>query len=315
MSKDYLEQCLRAAENDYIWTLYFFNTRKQRNAGFVYESHKVRFKKNDYINAYAGQVINAVSEYQLRPVGSVEEYDGFNTKISCDRIAVANEMLSGSYSAFISSLANTGDANLKGRYKGYVLEGQPNNNVVGIPIVFLKLANPMIPLDSKKSVIFKKSDDDSLDGIDEQYCRLYLTMDSILIGDTLYNFTHAFEKIFNIEQTLHKVKSRAIDTIVNAGFVANPENFMEHAQGTSSRVFITLSDERIVRASSVDNRQDISRTFGVPLNESGLFTIIEPEQTSNLLKYLCYKRIKDAESSDVYEASSITKLSISNTAE
>lgn len=312
MNKDYLERCLQNIGSDYIWTLYFFNTRKRRNAGFVYESHKVRFKKNDYINSYANQVINAVVEYQLSPIGSVEDYDGYNTKISCDKIAVVNDLINDSYTAFVNSLAIAEEANLKGRYKGYVLEGQPNQDIDGTPITFIKLANPMIPLDSKKAVIYKKAADDSLDGIDEQYCRLYLTMDSILIGDTLYNFTHSFEKIFNIEQTLHNVKAKAIETIVNAGFIANPDDFVGHAQSTNARVFISLNDERIARASSNENRFGISQAFGVPIGENGLFLITTSEQTGLLLKYLCYKTVKDAESNDILEANGLTKLNIGN---
>jgi hypothetical protein len=48
MSKALLEKRLGEAKTNYIWTLYFLNTRKQRKAGFLYESAKIRFRNTLY---------------------------------------------------------------------------------------------------------------------------------------------------------------------------------------------------------------------------------------------------------------------------
>jgi hypothetical protein len=313
MDKTYLEKCLEAAERDYIWTLYFFSSRKQRNAGYSYDSHKVRFTRNADLYSYATQVLRAVMEFQLAPVSQVEEYNGYNTKCSCDRLSVEDEIISVNFSDFRDSLARAIEADVKDSYKGYILEGQPDRDTSGATITFLKFANPTTKLKSKKSIFYKKSENNSLDEVTEQFFRMYLTVDAVLIENNLYTFNHAFEKIFDVEQTLKNVKLKAINTIVDAGFISNPDSFKEFAQSTNSRTFVTLNDERVQRATSADNRITIGANYNIPLNEGGLFEILEKEQSSRLLKYICYKAFKDSETSDILEASSVSKLNVDDT--
>lgn len=312
MSKALLEQRLRAAQTDYVWTLYFFNSRKQRNAGLQYETHKVRFRNNDYITGYVQQLINCMLAFQIEPISSVETYDGFNTKVSCDKLTTDGEILSDNYPNFIASLVNCGDAApLKDKYQGYVLDGRPNLNEEGAGITFIKMANPMIPLSTKKTVMFKKAQDETLDAIDETFCRLYLVADSLIIDGQLYNFNHSFEKLFAVEQTMHKVKAAAIQKITEAGFIANAEEFTNYAQSSNSRTFVTLSNERIEIAKQKDKRRAISDTYHILMNESGEFHIASQEDAASMIKYLCYKVFEEAETQDVLEASSITKWVVS----
>ena len=143
---------------------------------------------------------------------------------------------------------------------------------------------------------------------------MYLTVDAVLVGNNLYTFNHAFEKIFDVEQTLKNVKLKAINTIVDSGFISNPDRFKEYAQSTNSRTFVTLSNERVQRATNADNRIEIGESFNIPLNDGGLFDILEKEQAYRLLKYICYKAFKDSETSEILEASSVSKLIIADTA-
>ena len=310
MDKIYLETCLNTAATDFIWTLYFFGSHKQRNAGYVYDSHKVRFTKDGDLRIYAQQVLNAVAKYQLNPISQVEGYNGLNTKCSCDLLSVSDEIIASNFTTFRDSLARATEADIRNRYKGYVLEGQPNQNTQGETVTFLKFANPTANLKSKKNVVFKKSDDNALDEVTEQFYKMYLTVDAILIGDNLYNFNHAFEKIFDVEQTLRNVKAKAIESIITAGIIANPDDFTAHAKSTNARTFVTLSDERIQRASNTENRLQISEILNVPLGSNGLFSLTDPEQTSRLLKYLCNKAIRDFETNKLFEVSNLSELNL-----
>ena len=308
MSKALLEERLEAAKTNYIWTLYFINTRKQRNAGLLYEAAKIRFRNNDYIASYAQQLLDCVLHFNIEPISSVEEYDGFNTKVSCDKLEVNSGLLDGGYANLITSLANCGEAlPLKERYQGYILDGRPNIDDDGAGVTFIKIANPMIDLKTKKSVLFKKSQDDALDVIDETFCRLYLVADSIVIDGNLYNFNHAFEKLFNIEQTIKKVKTAAIKRIVDAGFIDNADDFTNYAQSCNARTFVTLNDDRIENAKQDDKRQSIGTTYYVPLSDTGNFMVSSVNEATNLVKYLCFKVFEESETSDVLEASSVTK--------
>ncbi|MDR1892821.1 MAG: hypothetical protein LBQ48_07425, partial [Oscillospiraceae bacterium] len=127
MSKALLMERLATAKAGYIWTLYFVNTRKQRNAGFLYEATKMRFRNNDYISTYAQKLIDCVQHFNVEPISAVEEYDGFNTKVSCDKLDIMSNLLDGGYANLVESLTNCGEAApLKERYQGYILDGRPN---------------------------------------------------------------------------------------------------------------------------------------------------------------------------------------------
>ncbi|MCL1815090.1 MAG: DUF4868 domain-containing protein [Treponema sp.] len=310
MNKEYLKEQLNVAKENYIWTLYFFTTRKKRGSGFLYEAQKVRFKKNDFINSFSSQVIDVVLSQQIEAIDNIQEYNGFNTKVSCDRISIENELISDSFKSFIDCLPRAGDAKLKARYKGYVLEGQPSLNQKGTSVMFFKLANPIVPLNTKRSVMFKRCEDDTLDGIEEEYYRLYLATDGILMGRYLYNFNHSFEKLFNIEQTLHKVKVNAIQKIIDADFISNSDDFANYAKSNNSRTFISLDDERIKRVMDPEYRKFISQTYGIPLTNNGLFNLTSHQESTALVKYLCYKAFQDAETNDVLEADNVTKMKL-----
>jgi len=203
---------------------------------------------------------------------------------------------------------NCGEASpLKERYQGYILDGRPNIDEDGAGITFIKMANPMVDFRKKKNVMFKKAQDNALDVIDETFCRLYLVADSLIIDGTLYNFNHAFEKLFNVEQTIKKVKTAAIQKIIDAGFIDNAEDFTNYAQSCNARTFVTLNDDRIENAKQEVRRQAISATYFIPLSTVGNFTISSVSEASNLVKYLCFKVFEEAETSDVLEASSVTK--------
>jgi len=315
MNKAQLEAILRTANTDYVWTLYFFNSRKQRGKDvYSYDGYEIRFTKNATLVDYATSLISAVLRYQVAPLDQILVYDGFNNKCSCDSLRVTDGILSENFTAFRNSLALPDTGGLKDYYKGYALMGQPSEDVDGKAITFLKFANPTAKLRSKKSVFFKKARDnesnDALDEITEQFFRMYLTVDTVLIDDVLYNFTHAFEKIFGVTQTLHQIKARAIDKIVEAGFIANEDDFRQHAQSQNSRRFVTLSDDRIALATNEKKRSELGATYNIPIDENGLFLLSDADHTDRLLKYLCYKAFKDADTSEMLEASSVTKLNI-----
>ncbi|MDL2273758.1 DUF4868 domain-containing protein [Oscillospiraceae bacterium OttesenSCG-928-G22] len=310
MSKALLEERLAAAKTGYVWTLYFINTRKQRNAGLIYETAKIRFRNNNYISAYAEQLINCVQHFNVEPISSVETYDGYNTKVSCDTLDVTSDLLGDGYTNLITSLTNCGEASpLKERYQGYILDGKPNIDGNGDGITFIKMANPMVALNTKKTVMFKKAQDEALDIIDETFCRLYLVADSLIIDGRLYNFNHAFEKLFNVEQTIKKVKTAAIQKIIDAGIIHNTEDFANYAQSCHARTFVTLNDDRVENAKQQDRRQSISEAYRIPLSEEGNFVTSSVDEAGNLVKYLCFKVFEEAETNDILEASSVTKWS------
>ncbi|MCL2546212.1 MAG: DUF4868 domain-containing protein [Oscillospiraceae bacterium] len=260
MDKAYLEKCLHSAANNFVWNLYFFNRgRKPKNGTRPYEAHRIRFSNNAHLVSYMGEVLNAVNHFQIAPLSQVEIYNGFNTKCSCDRLAINDEIIEECFSSFRNSLTNSAEGNLKDSYHGYILEGQPQSGADGVAVTLMKFANPTAKLKGRKSTYFKKCDNNLLGEITEQFFKMYLTIDAILIEENRYVFNHAFEKVFDMEQTFQKVKAKAIQAIADSGFISNPDTFADYAQSTNARTFVTLDDERMQRAAKGDERVQIGR--------------------------------------------------------
>lgn len=310
MSKEILvDACNIDKVERYTWSMYFYKIDR-RSREQPYKFHKVRFKNGNYLLIYAKSLMRSVSTYQISPVESVQEYDGANTKVSCDKISLDHELISSPWTSFIQALSSASDGKIKGKVNGYVLFGEPHDEE-NKSITFIKTANPITNLTNKKSVVFTTTAEDELDMFTDTVCRLYLNTDILVTGTVMYTFNHNFEALFNIEKTMSKVKSAAIDTMVSTNAFSNAEEFKTYAsQYTSNRTFLTLKPERIERITDKSKRKAVASMLKIDLDSSGEFIIDSKEKAAYLIKYLCFKIFKDGETNDVLEASTISTLTI-----
>lgn len=308
MSKEILLQaCKQAQDSNYKWELYYFKVNRKRHNPYV--TAKVRFKQDSYINDYAKSLLNTVQDYQLKQVSEVQEYNGENTKVSCDKLSLSNDIIEQNWNLFYSSIIKTSEERFKGNVHGYFLLGKPlENNEKGI--VFFKIGNPFVKLSTKKASFYCNVNDE-LELVNDEYCRLYLTADFIIYDNNLYAFNLNFEKIFDIEKTLLKIKEKGIDIISATDSISNVELFRNYAgEYKSPRTFVTIKQERIERIRDENKREEIAAILGLTLDEDKRFIIDTPEKTSLFIRYLCYRIMKDYETNDVVEVSNVTKLEI-----
>lgn len=229
--------------------------------------------------------------------------------MTCDKISITNELISEQWTSFFNSASAATDKKIDGNLNGYILAGQPSDESLK-PVTFVKIANPVTKMNTKKSVVFTNNNDE-LDLMSDDVYRLYLTVDFIVFEDNMYTFNHSFEKLFFIEKTMAKVKSAAIEKIIDTNVIANADDFEDYAKRySSSRTFITLKDERLERIKIPRLRREIADRFNLSLDESDNFRIENAEQASVLIRYLCYKLFVDGETNDLLEASTVTKISL-----
>ena len=308
MSKTVLKTiCECARDDNYSWNLFFFKTDKRNKQ--PYKVFKVRFKNANYLTTYAKNLIETVGRFQVEPISEVQNYDGENSKVSCDKIELSNQLISEQWALFTEAVASATDSKVDGRINGYILYGQPLK-VDDKPITFVKVANPITKLTNKKSVIFTTTAEDELELMSDDVCRLYLTTDFIVFDGIMYTFNHTFETIFNLEKTMDKVKNDAIVEILNTNAFSDPEEFKSLAgQYKSSRTFITLK-ERVNRIKDEQSRKSVAEMLKLPLDNDGGFKITKLEEASLLLRYLCFKIFQDNETMDVLEANTVNKLNL-----
>ncbi len=309
MSKQILQNLFASLEtNEYVWSLYFFKIDR-RGRQQPYSTYKVRFKNDNYLPTYANSLLNATKRFQVEPLSCVQDYDGENTKVTCDKISIENELISEQWTSFYNSAAAATDKTIEGKLHGYILAGQPTDENLK-PVTFVKIANPVTNMNTKKSIVFTNNNDE-LDLMSDDVYRLYLTVDFIVYEQNMYTFNHSFEKLFNIEKTMSKVKAVAIEKIVDTNGIANADDFKNYAkQYSSSRTFITLKEERLERLKTSEQRQKVAERLNLSLDETDNIVVENAEQASLLIRYLCYKVFVDGETNDLLEASTVTKISL-----
>lgn len=306
MSKTKLTTILHSINcTDYTWALYFFKIDKRTKEGYF--AYKVRFRKDEQLLQYAERLVSCVNQYQVEPINDVQEYNGENPKVSCDKINLANPLIAERWQMFYNSISAASDQKINGKINGYVLDGHAKNARESVS--FIKVANPITSLKSNKSITFIPTVEDKLDLMTDDLCRLYLTADCMIIRDSLYAFNNKFEDLFNLEKTMAKLKMNIIEKIMCVEIFSDCEAFTTLAkQYKSSRTFLTFNKERFERIKKQDNRKRIADMLEIQLDKDGNLDVKTPEEASLVIRYLCYKIFQENETNDVLEASIIAKL-------
>lgn len=308
MSKQIImDACSLAQDEEYIWDLYYFRVNRQRNNPFI--TYKVKFKNDNYISSYAKNLLNSIKFFQLKDINDVQDYNGENTKISCDKISLDHELIKDSWGQFFSSITKPCEKKFKGNVQGYLLTGKPTKEN-GKSITFFKVGNPIIKLSDKKTNFYHCINDE-LDLVTDEFCRLYFTVDFIIFDNNLYTFNLKFEKVFNLEKTMQKLKESSIETISETQSISNAEVFKGFAKEyKSAKSFVTLKKERLENIKDKTKRSGIAKMLNISLDEDKNFIIDTAEKASLFIRYLCYKIFEEHDTRDIIEASNASKLNI-----
>lgn len=307
MDKNALVNTLKnIGTSSYTWSLYFFRIDR-RNCN-LYTTYKIRFKNNHYLPDYANALVQMILKYQLKKIDEIREYTGENTKISCDMIGTNSELIKEQWDYMVMDIAEASDEKIEGKYHGYILEGVSLNNT-GKSVVFLKMANPIINLKNKRSAVFTFNADSELAELSDDVCKLQMNVDCIVINEIIYSFNYKFEDLFNIEKTMQKIKSKALDEIITIDAFDDKEQFKQKARAYKSpRTFITLKRERVERIKDKGERKKVADMLKLDMSDDEKFQFKNDEEVSLLIRYLCFKIFKDEETKELLEANNVTQV-------
>lgn len=311
MSKEFLIETFQNIHtNKYVWALYFFKIDR-RNSN-PYSAYKIRFKNTTYLPEYACVLMNMIEKFQISKIEEVHNYTGENTKVSCDKISIEDELIKEPWNYLVKDVAEASDEKISGKYNGYIIEGTPETVSESLkPIIAVKLANPVINLTNKKSMVFSFDENQELVSLADEVCKLYMDVDFIVLDGNMYTFNYKFEDMFHVEKTMQKLKNKAIDTIVEIDAFSDVDMFLDLAKSYKSpRTFITLNQERLTKISDQTKRDSVAEMLKIDLDESGKFLLKNAEEATLLIKYLCYKVFKDGETQDILEANNISKVDL-----
>lgn len=315
MSKQTLENLLsntRTNVNNYSWKLYVFKLDK-RNKDNPYFISNVNFRNTQYLISYAANLLSAIKVFQVDPIDTIQDYNGENTKVSCDKLQLDNLLIKDMWGKFNSRIANASEDKLEGKIAGYIVCGRPTSvadeNLK--PIIIIKFGNPVLSYKTKKTAVYRVSPTDNvLDAFEDEVYRLYLTADIIVHNNVFYAFNHSFEPIFNLKKTMDTIRQKAIERIaMEADTLSNLESFVKFARSyTSSRTFLTLDQSKISLIKNSETRIAIAESFKLQLDDNGKIKTDSEENVSLLIKFLCYKVIEEKLTNKILEVNNATEI-------
>lgn len=305
MSEDKLLKDISKYTN-YNWSLYFFKKDK-RNKEQPFTATKIRYKDSTAFNEYIEKLIQSIIAFQLSTVESFEDYNGMNPKISCDKLTTDNNLICDQWSNLVSSISAASSDKLKGKICGYAICGEPTDDELK-PITILKYSSPIISLNNKYTITYKESPEEELDLVTDSFYRLYWIADSIIHENIFYTFNNNFEKIFDIEKAVQKVKNKAIERILNSNLIENVEEFRNFAKSHQSpKVFITLDEERLSRLTDTSKRKNELEPYGLTLSSDNKVIILNNSDFKNFIYYACLKKICENGTKIIYNVNSAQK--------
>lgn len=309
MSKELLQKTLHLASGSpYVWTLYFFKI--DRRSAQPYIVHKKRFRNNSDLQSYANALIKSIDAFQLTPVEKIQLYTGENSKISCDKISLNNDLIKDTWESLYNGLRNPSGKAITGKYHGYILTGVPSDWNFS-SVTFIKMCNPIVDFKKQKHIVFRYSTEDELCSVSDELCRLYMNTDMIIIEDSLYSFNLNMEKLFNMEKTMQKIKNQSINLLSNTNAFSDNKLFVKYANSYSSaRTFLTLNPERLEKLYHKKTRKEIANTLGLKIDKHGLLFLRSKQDVSLIIRYICFKIFKDDETKDLLEATNVSKITL-----
>ena len=83
--------------------------------------------------------------------------------------------------------------------------------------------------------------------------------DCIVIDEVIYSFNYKFEDLLNMDKTMQKVKTKALEKIFELDAFENKDEFEQMARAYKApRTFITLKSERVNRIKNKTKRKAVS---------------------------------------------------------
>ena len=266
------------------------------------------FDLHNYLIKYAESLLNMVKKNQIKEIDSVKEYTGDNSKVSCDKLNIDSVLIKEQWDYLVETVGNSVDEKIEGKYQAYILEGEPVERGQA-SVIMVKVSNPIVKLENKRNAVFRYTESDELDALSDEICKLYMNIDFVVLQRNLYSFNYKFEELFHMEKTMQKIKARAMEQILEIDAFADSERFSELAKSYKSpRTFITLKQERIDRLVDEDSRVKVAKLLKIPVDGNGKLEIFTEEEAGLLIKYLCFKIFQEAETNDLLEAASVSKI-------
>lgn len=292
MSKQFLKEVFSKLTECEAWVMQIVQVKNTVKYGTTYICREVQFSPARELIDY----IESISDYYLSKDGiddftSVDNYTGDVVDHVIYKLKSSDQLITNEFEKLIES---SGQPDRETPIKGInsnaaIFKGTVKVDHNDFPVILVSMQRPITAL-SNKFLLFEGS---SFHKIDEPVLSLRKTIDVAIIGDSVYLFTLAGEKLFNMERTYKAVAKHDVEEIIKCDFLSNEEKFQCFANsGRNPRRFVSYNESHFKWLKDSGNRARAAEKFGLVLDGNSIRTDDE-ESVEKLVKFLCNKAMLD----------------------
>jgi len=231
------------------------------------------------------------SKGRLTQYAAVEPYDGGVVSTTIYSFDCKNGLLADPYSKLTASLIHPQTETNPFAFKAnaYVLQGKWMNEGTSVPVRFIVVSNPFKQLKHKflyDEGTFRKAGQDVLD--------LRLFADVITIGQELFFFGMAGEKLFGMERAYRTNSRKLAEQLGDIPFFANTETLRTMVvSGHYPRMLVAYQPDKLAYLKKPANRRSVAKKFKIAIHSDGTLDLGSPESAGNLIRFLCNRGMLD----------------------
>lgn len=312
MSLDKLEECKKNIQNigEMSFNAYILNFNNLDEIT-EYTSYKLKFDK-DILQQISLSMVECFINLIKKKNFLFEDYDGYNNKISVDKINIENELISENWKNLLSSIENYNEFksfNIKSNSFFVEIGNNTNDNI------YLIIKQSPLNIFKKQKNIFKVNDF-TVENTEDKLIRFPKSTDIIIYKDIMYNINYNFEDIFGINNSIKCFCKKNINHLISSEIVYFKDNINIEKFFDKKKVykrFLTYSETKIPILLQEDKRKYIKEKLNIDFNsDENQYILDSDEKIDNFTKIISGKIHKDFFNDNLLEVSSSKQIIIKN---
>lgn len=292
MGKDYLKNVFNKLDESEGWSFQVVQVKNSSKNGTSYICREVDIEPNYRLVEFIKSIkAFYCSEKGIADYSDVDDYSGDIINNVIYRLAKNNTLISEQCIKLMEDTANPDREIALSEIKANaaLFKGTISMDGQDVPIMLISMQKPISILSNK----FLWFDTNRFRTIDNPVLTLRKTIDVAIIGDDVFLFTLAGEKLFNMERSYRRVAEVYVKEVLDSKLVSDVEIFsMASSGGRNPRRYISFRKERLEWLKYKKNRKKAAEKFGFNIVEDKIDTSTT-ELAEKLIKFLCNKAMID----------------------
>lgn len=293
MTLEKMKTVFAALPNCTAWSLQLLKINTSKQSGTSYIGREIILSPEGTVTSFVKEISDRYideSKGVLSSYHDITEYDGSTVDKVIYSLSKSNTLIADEYNTLMEAIANpdTELDPLEFKARAYVLRGIICIDGEEKAIKLISVQNPVTSLKHK----FLRANG-TFTEITDKVISLRISIDVIIIDDTVYMLTLAGENLFNMERAYKAACAGKLEEIEQCSIVTDFGAFSSVAgSGHNPRKFVSFNESHLQKLKNSRSRAKMAKKFNIPMN-GDLFDTTQPGAADKIVKLLCNRGMVD----------------------